>query len=127
MTLSGNQTVTFSGPGIYVFNSIKNTGSTNTFAFDFKNAPGNIQIYVYGDVDLNKSNIDTLNGGGASRIYSETHGTGSTSPYGPYAWNLANGSSGKSTSKWIGTCLGSVRRNQCWIGLRIQQYYGRPV
>ena len=37
MTLSGNQTVTFSGPGVYVFKSIKNTGLLiNNFNFDFK-------------------------------------------------------------------------------------------
>src|SRR5206468_1601431 len=58
ITLTGNQTVTFSGPGVYVFNSIKNSGSTNTFLFDFKNSTGNFYIYVYGDVDLNKSNVD---------------------------------------------------------------------
>ncbi|HEY2349756.1 MAG TPA: S8 family serine peptidase, partial [Puia sp.] len=103
MTLSGKQTITFSGPGIYIFNSIKNTGNTNIFLFDFKKLPGDIKIYVYGDIDLNDCGVDTLNGGGASRIYTETHGTGSTSAYGPYSWNLTSGSNQSYKTKWVGT------------------------
>ncbi|MGL6266317.1 MAG: hypothetical protein ACRC2O_00265, partial [Chitinophagaceae bacterium] len=38
MTLTGNRTVTFSGVGTYYINSIKNSGNSNTFVFDFKNA-----------------------------------------------------------------------------------------
>jgi len=51
--LNGNKTLTFSGPGTYVFNSIKNTGSINKLVFDFQDSPtGIIKIYVHGDVDL---------------------------------------------------------------------------
>ena len=103
MTLSGKQTVTFSGPGVYIFNSIRNTGKTNVFLFDFRNLPGNIKIYVYGDIDVNDCSVDTLNGGGASRIYTETHGTGSTCSYGPYSWNLSSGSNQSYKTKWVGT------------------------
>jgi len=102
--LGNNKTLTFSGTGIYIFKSIQNSGN-NSFVFDFKNDPkGTIKIYVYGDVDLNKVNASTINGGDASRIYAETHGTGSTSSSGIDSWNINNGSSGNgSQTKWLGT------------------------
>ncbi|NNM15797.1 MAG: hypothetical protein HKO56_03985, partial [Bacteroidia bacterium] len=90
--------------GTYIFNSIQYSGS-NRFRFDFQNsATGVFLIYVHGDVDLNKSKVLILNGGDASRIYAETHGTGASSPSGTVAWNIANGSSGnQNRSKWSGT------------------------
>ena len=103
ITLNGNKKLTFDGVGVYVFNSIKNSGSSNDFIFDFKNNPsGTIKIYVHGDVDLNKVQASIINGGHASRIYSETHGTGSTSSNGTVAWTIANGSAGQA-SKWLGS------------------------
>ncbi len=103
ITLTGNKTLTLSGTGVYVFNSIKNSGSCNNFVFDFKNDPtGTIKIYVHGDVEFNKVAASLKNGGSASRMYMETHGTGSTSPNGTVGWSIANGSSGP-TSKWLGT------------------------
>src|SRR6185437_7753858 len=46
--IGNNQSITFSGTGIYIFKSIKSFG-TNNFIFDFKNDPsGTIKIYVYG-------------------------------------------------------------------------------
>src|SRR6185369_7279716 len=93
VTLGGNKTLTLNGPGVYVFNSIKNTGNTNSFIFNFQNnATGKFFLYIHGDVDLNKSDVTLQNGGSASRIYSETHGTGVTSSTGTYSWILANGS-----------------------------------
>ncbi|MFM2208234.1 MAG: hypothetical protein RL213_2209, partial [Bacteroidota bacterium] len=115
MTLNGNKTVTFNGPGVYVFRSIKNTGNANTFNFNFQNASsGQFQIYVHGDVDLGKIVANLQNGGSAGRLYLETHGTGSTSSNGTYSFMIANGSNG-SSSKWLGTvyatrasiCMGS--------------------
>ncbi|HKB45653.1 MAG TPA: hypothetical protein VKC90_14745, partial [Chitinophagaceae bacterium] len=102
VTLGGNKTLTLSGTGVYVFNSIKNSGTSNDFAFDFKNQPGTIKIYVHGDVDLGKVKASIINDGGtgASRIYFETHGKGTASN--PVAFNIANGSSG-SSSKWLGS------------------------
>src|SRR5690606_36263261 len=41
--LNGNKTLCFKGPGVYTFNSIKNSG-TNTFEFDFLNADGVIRL-----------------------------------------------------------------------------------
>ena len=103
VTLGGNKTLTFSGPGVYVFNSIKNSGTTNNFVFDFQNTTtGTFKIYVYGDVDVNKVLATMKNGGNANRIYCETHGNGSSSSNGTVAWNIANGSAG-STTKWLGS------------------------
>jgi hypothetical protein len=103
ITLSGNQTITLSGTGIYVFNSIQCSGSTNNFVFDFKNDPtGTIKIFVYGDVNLNKCSATLPNGGSANRIYSETHGNGKSYNDATCAWNIANGST-TAISKWLGT------------------------
>src|SRR5262249_12245362 len=50
LALAGGQTITLSGTGTYVFNSIKNSGSSNnTFVFDFQNVTGNFIILVKGD------------------------------------------------------------------------------
>lgn len=103
MTLKGNRTITFDGPGDYVFSRIKNGGSSNTFVFDFKNQPsGAIRILVHGDVDLGKMKIDLPNGGDASRIYTEVHGDGSSN--GNVAWYISGGSTGGgNSSEWYGT------------------------
>jgi hypothetical protein len=104
MILSGGKTITLSGPGVYVFKSIMNSGSGNNIVFDFKSqTKGNFIIYVHGDVDLGKINATIKNGGSASRIYSETHGTGTGSYDKTIAWNVANGSSGGGTSRWFGS------------------------
>jgi hypothetical protein len=106
MQLGGNKTITLAGPGVYVFKSIKNSGTSNNFVFDFKNTTtGNFYIYVHEDVDLGKVQATTKNGGNASRIFSETHGTGTTIP--GIAWNIANGSSGANTTRWLGTIWAS--------------------
>lgn len=101
--LGGNKTLTLSGTGVYVFKSIKNSGTTNNFVFDFGNDPvGTIKIYVYGDVDLNKVSASIINGGSESRLYAETHGNGKSCSTGPTAWSIANGSAGQG-SKWLGS------------------------
>ncbi|HXS56986.1 MAG TPA: S8 family serine peptidase, partial [Hanamia sp.] len=125
LTLKGNQTITLLGTGVYSFKAIKNGGS-NTFIFDFKNDPsGTFKIYVFGDVDLNLINAKMINGGSASRIYSETHGSGSTCSRGKYAWDMANGTWGsKGFSKWLGTVwapygginIGSGSETNCYTG-----------
>lgn len=109
ITLNGNKTLTFNGPGIYVINSIKNSGTSNNFVFNFRNQIGNIRVYVRGNVDLGKikASIDSVisYGGGPakpeSRIYLETQGAG-VSASNPSAFIIANGSAG-SASKWVGT------------------------
>jgi len=103
VVLTGNKTLTFSGVGTYVFKSIKNSGTSNDFVYDFiNNTTGNMLIYVHGDVDLNKAKSSMVNGGNVSRIYYEIHGTGFSSANGKVAFNIANGSSGQA-SKWLGT------------------------
>ncbi|MBL7763411.1 MAG: hypothetical protein JNL23_08325, partial [Chitinophagaceae bacterium] len=104
ITMTGGKTLTLTGPGTYTFKAIKNSGGTNNFVFDFAgNTTGVYMIYIYGDVELDKVQATMKNGGSASRIYSETHGTGSTNSDKTVAWNIANGSSGSNTTKWLGT------------------------
>lgn len=103
LNLTGKKTIIFAEPGTYIFSEIKNSGSTNNFVFDFqKNPRGVFRIYVHGDIDLNKVSTTLINGGTAAQIYTETHGTGSTSVSGKDAFNITNGSSGSSESKWAG-------------------------
>lgn len=105
LSLKGGKTITLSGPGDYVFQAIENKGSYNTFTFDFQNAAtGDIRILVHGDIELGKVKVDIINGGDASRIYTETHGNGSTSSSGLIAWNISPGSVGSGlSSEWRGT------------------------
>ncbi|HMG93503.1 MAG TPA: polymer-forming cytoskeletal protein, partial [Chryseolinea sp.] len=71
--LSGNQTLTFKGPGTYTINSIDNKNG-NTFVFDFKNLAGDIYLHVHNNVNLGKLDISIIGGGNASRIFMEVHG-----------------------------------------------------
>lgn len=115
LALTGGNTDTFSRPGVYVFNSIKNSGATNNLVFDFNNDPtATFKFYVINDVDLYKVNISFINltianGGSptladvASRIYMQVGGNGSTSSTGVDAWALSNGASGNNQSTWYGT------------------------
>ncbi|MBP9925790.1 MAG: hypothetical protein KBF45_07340, partial [Cyclobacteriaceae bacterium] len=100
--LSGNQTLTFKGTGIYILDKIENkNGTSNSFVFDFQNDPtGIIKIYVHENVSLGKLGVTTINGGSASRIFTEVHGTGLGSS--KYAFDITNGST-SSKSKWLGT------------------------
>jgi hypothetical protein len=103
LQLNGSKAVTFEGPGIYTFNSIKISNSDNRLILDFQdNANGFIVIHVHGDVDLDKINVQLVRGGHPSRAYMEVHGNGSTSPNGTEAWRIATGSSGSSGSIWYG-------------------------
>jgi hypothetical protein len=85
--LSGRNTITFSTPGVYVFQSIKSSGK-NKFNFVVpSNSTDVYKIYVHDDVDLGPTEVTVNNAGPdaansfplASRIYTEVHGTGSTS------------------------------------------------
>ncbi len=96
--LSGNKTLTFNGTGVYVFEQIANTGGTNNFVFNFQNSStGTIKIYVHNNINLGKINVSMINGGSASRIFTEVHGTG------PCSFNIENGSSSGAATKWLGT------------------------
>jgi hypothetical protein len=112
LALTGGKSDTFSRPGVYVFNFIKNTGNTSNLVFNFNNDPiGTFKFYIIGDVDLYKVNISFINlpiSGAtfsdlASRIYMQVGGNGSTSSSGNDAWLLSNGASGNNQSTWYGT------------------------
>ncbi|HSN62180.1 MAG TPA: polymer-forming cytoskeletal protein, partial [Ferruginibacter sp.] len=95
--LPGNKTLTFNGTGVYIFDEIDNNNS-NSFVFDFKNnATGIFKIYIHNNADLDKINVSMINGGNASRIFTEIHGTET------YCFKMANGSSSGSSTKWLGT------------------------
>ncbi len=96
---ANNRTVTFNGPGVYIFKSIKLSSNNTTFKYNFLNsATGTIKIYVHGDVDVNKCTIAYQNGGSPSRIFMEIHGNGNSCSPTPSAFTIANGS-----AKWDGT------------------------
>ena len=115
INLTGNKTLTFNTPGVYIFSSIKNSGNFNRFVFNFPNADGQFKIFVKDDVDLYKINISytgsipgftTLtNEQLAARIFMHVAGNGNTSLSGTDAWTLSNGASGNNQSTWIGTVL----------------------
>lgn len=104
VTLGGSKTLTFNGAGTYVFNSI-NLNGNNNFVYNFQNLSGGvIKIYVYGDVTLSKLKASTTNGGSASQIYLETHGTGASSTSGKDAFTIKNdGNAGGAAVKFLGT------------------------
>ncbi|MFM7080316.1 MAG: hypothetical protein ACKOYC_11075, partial [Bacteroidota bacterium] len=103
VTLGGNRTITLSGPGDYIFNSINNSGTSNIFRFDFQNNPNGVfRIFVKGNAFLNKSTATILNGGSANRIYMEVQGNGAGSTSNAYSFVIANGASG-GVSRWFGT------------------------
>lgn len=77
--LSGSKTITFSGPGNYIFENVDNGTSANKVIFDFKGTTtGTINIFVIKDAKWGRISVSTKNGNFPSRIYTEIHGTGST-------------------------------------------------
>jgi hypothetical protein len=86
LALTGNKTVTFNGPGNYIFSEIANK-SSNKIIFDFKNTTtGSINIFVIKDASWGKMSVSTKNGNFPGRIYTEVHGDGSAC--GGYAFEL---------------------------------------
>ncbi|MBL0343065.1 MAG: hypothetical protein IPP71_20665 [Bacteroidetes bacterium] len=104
ITLTGNKTITLNGPGIYIFNTVYNSGSCNTFKYNFQNNPtGTFKLYFHGNMSLGKCSAIMINGGSANRIYTETHGNGVSCGNGKQSFVIDNGSSSNSPSKWLGT------------------------
>ncbi len=100
--LPGGATLTFDGPGIYVFDKIQNNGS-NSFVFDFtKNISGTFKIYIHNYALLDKISVSLI-GGSATKIYTEVHGTGSDDENEKYAFQIGNGTSAGNKTKWFGT------------------------
>ncbi|MES1214111.1 MAG: hypothetical protein ABUT20_01235, partial [Bacteroidota bacterium] len=106
VNLGSNATLTLSGPGVYVFKSLTTSGPNGKIVFDFQNqATGNFFIYVQGDIVLSKTVASIVNGGSANRIFTETHGGGSSDKDDKtVAFNVSNGSNGSGNqSIWFGT------------------------
>ncbi len=79
LALTGNKTITFNGPGNYIFYEIDNGTTSNKFIFDLKNtSTGTINLFIIKDVRLGVLSVSTVNGNFPSRIYTEVHGNGST-------------------------------------------------
>ncbi len=76
MELRGNQTITFNGPGNYVFDEIFNNGSNNII-FDLKNTTeGTINLFIKNEAQMGRITVRAVNGDFASRIFTEVHGDG---------------------------------------------------
>lgn len=125
VTLGGNKTITLNGPGIYVFNSMHFT-SNNALVYNFQNSTtGVFRVYVHGDVDVAKLNVTLNNGGSATRIYWEIHGTGATSASGKDAFFIANGANGGSGAvKFSGTIYAPYAAISLGSGSGSSQYTG---
>ncbi|ULQ50670.1 T9SS type A sorting domain-containing protein [Flavihumibacter fluvii] len=110
VTLSGNRTLTLTGPGTYIFNSFT-LNNTNQIIFDFGGTTsGKFNIYVKGTMMLDKVGASYIglpagqaNKDAAARIYTEVQGVVAT---GASSFVIANGSS-SSRSKWLGTVWAS--------------------
>ena len=98
--LNGSDTITFSGVGTYVFAGA-NIANANNFVYDFKNnTTGGIQIIFTQDADLGNLSASTINGGSASRIFTEAKGRGNTTNnFTAFAINTTGGAS----ANWVGT------------------------
>ena len=106
LTIGGNSTVTLNGPGVYVFKSITTTGPNSQLVFNFNSSlTGNFLIYVYGDVVLTRLGCSIINGGSATRIFTEVQGKGLTNTNDKtVAFSMSNGSNGNgNTSSWFGS------------------------
>jgi cytoskeletal protein CcmA (bactofilin family) len=123
LSLGGGRIVTFSTTGDYYFKSIRNSGTFNKFVFDFTKDPkGIIRIFVEGDANLNKMNVDIINGS-PSQIYLETHGNGSANA--GFAFNLSPGSSGGGRfSEWYGTVFAPYAAIKVGSGSEIAKVKG---
>jgi len=106
INFSGNKSMTLNEPGVYVFNSIKMTGNSNTLVFNFNNKPGLYLVYVKNNADFGKlaASLAPNKGGSADRISFEIQGTGVGTSVPNYSFIIANGSSGGG-SKWLGSVL----------------------
>ena len=98
--LSGNQILTFKGPGTYTINQIDNKNG-NTFVFDFQGKQGDIFLHIHNNANLAKLDVNIIGGGNAARVFTEVHGTGTGTE--KYAFNLPNGSPGGSKTRYSGT------------------------
>ncbi|HVG16382.1 MAG TPA: MBG domain-containing protein [Chitinophagaceae bacterium] len=79
LALTGNKTITFDGPGNYIFYEVDNGNSSNKFIFDLKGTTtGSINLFIIKDARWGTLSVRAVNGNFPSRIYTEVHGNGST-------------------------------------------------
>ena len=103
LSLKGNATVTFSGPGNYVFIAVNNTGANNKIIFDLKNTlTGIINIYVIGEANFGEVTSQLANGNFPQRVYTEVHSKGSAANANAFTISGSN-------SSWIGTVWAPFR------------------
>ena len=103
LALTGNKTLTFDGPGNYIFYEVDNGNTTNKIVFDFKGTTdGTINIFIIKDARWGLLSVTMKNGNDPGRIFTEIHGTGSTFGTG-YAFELQGASSAPAGSNlWLG-------------------------
>ncbi len=103
LNLRGRQTITFSGPGNYIFTSVKNSGPSNQIIFDFKNTTtGTINIFVIRQADWGDVTTRMVNGNFPDRVYTEVHSVGSKNNDAAFILSGPN-------SSWIGTVWAPFR------------------
>jgi hypothetical protein len=102
LALTGSKTLTFNGPGNYIFYEIDNGTTTNNLIFDFNNSStGTINIFIIKDARWGLLSVKTVNGNFPSRIYTEVHGNGST--FGGNSFDLKGPNSiPAGSSVWLG-------------------------
>jgi hypothetical protein len=102
LALTGNKTLTFNGPGNYIFYEVDNGSSSNKFVFDFKNtSTGTINIFIVKDARWGRLSVSTKNGNFPARINTEVHGSGST--FGGFSFDLQGPASMPAGSyAWLG-------------------------
>lgn len=102
LALTGNKTLTFNGPGNYIFYEADNGSSSNKFVFDFKNtSTGTINIFIIKDARWGRLSVSTKNGNFPARINTEVHGNGST--FGGFSFDLQGPASMPAGSyAWLG-------------------------
>jgi hypothetical protein len=102
LALTGNKTLTFNGPGNYIFSEVDNGTSANKLVFDFKNTTsGTINILIVKNSRWGMLTVSTKNGNFPDRIYTEIHGDGATNA--GNSFELRGGSALPSgTYNWLG-------------------------
>ncbi len=72
--LKGKNTLTFNGPGNYIFKNVNNKGENNLI-FDLKNSSGGtINIYILEKADWGAISVKLINGTSPSQIFTEVQG-----------------------------------------------------
>lgn len=102
LALNGNKTLTFDGPGNYIFDEVDNGSTANKLVFDFKNtSAGIINILIIKDSRWGAISVSTKNGDFPTRINTEVHGNGASNS--GNSFELRGGSLAAGNYSWLGT------------------------